>query len=317
MGLQKGLGSSDQSSVQDSMRTCAPCDRINVAEHPLHSMQVSPDCSRFLCVVGAGVDVWEVATRTRVCQLGWHSSVPTAAWSPDGSTIATWSVVSSVRLWNSSTGELVRDVKNTPHITCVAWSPDGATIAIASLLKVVMLINSSTDAVLHTLEGHTAAVTGVEWCPDGHTLATAAGSSVRLWNSSTGALLREMSASGLVTSFAWSPESGRLAAGLEEGEEDQENFTVALGMWTVSSGEFVRFVAGHERRVSDLAWSQDGSRIATASLDCTARLCSSSTGECVKVLEGHTDALHSVAWLKKGTEVLTASWDRAVCIHTV
>ena len=139
--------------------------------------------------------VWDAATRTLLYELGWHSSVPAVAWSPDGSTLATCSVVSSVRLWSSSSGDHVRDVKDTPHITCVSWSPDGATLAIASLLKTVTLLNSSTDAVEHTLQGHNAAVTSVEWSPDGCTLATASDSTVRLWSSSTGANLRVLNLS--------------------------------------------------------------------------------------------------------------------------
>ena len=52
------------------------------------------------------VDVWDFATGEHVRSLAGHSAnVVTAAFSPDGSQLASGSADGSVRIWNVSTGE--------------------------------------------------------------------------------------------------------------------------------------------------------------------------------------------------------------------
>jgi WD40 repeat protein len=56
-----------------------------------------------------------------------------------------------------------------------------------------------------------------------------------------------------------------------------------------------------------VAWSPDGSRLASAAGDKTVRLWDARTGEVGRTLEGHTGPVVSVAWSPDGTHLASAA----------
>ncbi len=66
---------------------------------------------------------------------------------------------------------------------------------------------------------------------------------------------------------------------------------------------------GHTAPVSSVCWSPDGSRIATAGYDNTARVWDTRSGEVVLELKGHTAPVSSVSWSPDGSRIATASYD--------
>jgi len=67
---------------------------------------------------------------------------------------------------------------------------------------------------------------------------------------------------------------------------------------------------GHTSAVSGVAFSPDGKRIVTASLDKTARIWDAETGQELRKLEGHTGAVSGVAFSPDGKRIVTASLDK-------
>ena len=59
-----------------------------------------------------------------------------------------------------------------------------------------------------------------------------------------------------------------------------------------------------------VAWSPDGTRLATASDDQTVRMWDPTTGQTTTTLTGHTDRVNAVAWSPDGTRLATASNDQ-------
>jgi WD40 repeat protein len=71
---------------------------------------------------------------------------------------------------------------------------------------------------------------------------------------------------------------------------------------------------GHSDWVWGLAWSPDGSRLASGSFDRTVRLWSADTGQPLLELKGHTGRVGRVSWSPDGTRVASASLDKSVRI---
>jgi WD40 repeat protein len=69
---------------------------------------------------------------------------------------------------------------------------------------------------------------------------------------------------------------------------------------------------GHDKGVTDLAFSPDGTRVATASRDGTARLWDTVSGRQIGQPLRHEETIFSVAFSPAGARVATASWDRTV-----
>ena len=69
---------------------------------------------------------------------------------------------------------------------------------------------------------------------------------------------------------------------------------------------------GHTGWVMAVAFSQDGSQLASASIDQTVRLWDPATGQEVQKLEGHTDGIMAVAFSQDGSQLASASGDQTV-----
>ncbi len=66
---------------------------------------------------------------------------------------------------------------------------------------------------------------------------------------------------------------------------------------------------GHDGWVRGVAWEPKGSRLATVSDDCTARIWDADSGSELLVLRGHNDVVRRVAWAPGGKRLATGSDD--------
>jgi WD40 repeat protein len=82
--------------------------------------------------------------------------------------------------------------------------------------------------------------------------------------------------------------------------------------------EVVEPLKGHTDSVWSVAFSPDGTRIISGSLDKTIRIWDVKTGEeVIEPLKGHTDSVLSVAFSPDGTRVISGSLDKTIRIWDV
>jgi WD40 repeat protein len=87
-----------------------------------------------------------------------------------------------------------------------------------------------------------------------------------------------------------------------------------LGLWDPGTGAKVRDLPGHEKWVYGLAFTPDGTRLATGGWDTTIRIWDVGSGAVLAVLRGHRSFVSAVAFGPDGRCLASAGEDRSVRI---
>jgi serine/threonine protein kinase len=142
-----------------------------------------------------------------------------AAWSPDGTCIASGGDDATVRIWDVRTGETLITLRgHSERVNAVGWSPDGSLLASASDDKTVQAWKVGSGKMVRRYEGHSSSVWAVGWSPDGSLVASASwDQTVQVWEVSTGKVLLTYRGHFTgVRDVAWSPDGGRIVSAGDE-----------------------------------------------------------------------------------------------------
>ncbi|HLT09287.1 MAG TPA: helix-turn-helix domain-containing protein [Micromonosporaceae bacterium] len=243
---------------------------------------------------------------------GWVNAV---AVSPDGSRFAAGGSDGFVRLYQSDTRQLIREMPHPSHITSVAFTPDGGTLATAAADGRVRLWSSSAPEI--TTPGST--IFAVMFGP-GERLALAGNdNAARIWDLTAPRRPVETRnpivvpedlpvASGAA---ALSPDGTTLALGCRDG---------TVQIWDVN-GTASRpraILTGPTDLIQWLAFSPDGGALAAGSNDHNVWLWDlDSPSTAGRALSGHTNYVYSVAFSPDGRTLASGSIDSTVRLWDV
>jgi WD40 repeat protein/serine/threonine protein kinase/DNA-binding SARP family transcriptional activator len=261
-------------------------------------------------------NVWDATAGKDLLTLAGHSAgIGNVAFSQDGQYLLTDSEDGTARVWDitpEGSRELLTLAGHSDVAFRVAYSPDGTRLATASFDGTAKMWDPVTGEELLTLAGHSGLIYDIAFSPDGTRLATTSfDGTAKIWDLLLGEeLLTLMGHSGPVIGVDWSPDGAWLATGSEDGTAKVWDLEASAA---AATGEALVTMEGHLGDIwSDVfgvAFSPDGSLLATASWDETAKVWDAETGRALLTLEGHTERLNRVAFSPDGTRLATVSFD--------
>jgi WD domain, G-beta repeat len=190
-------------------------------------------------------------------------------------------------------------------VLSVSFDPTGRWLAYtAPAFSFVGIYDTGTRRVATTARLPSSPI-AVRWSPDGAVIAASSVDGlVTLYD---GALqpVQRLRLERPAGTLAWSPAGDRLAAGDDGG---------ALHVWSVDGRTAAPLIStrAHAAAIRAVAFSPDGTRLATASADRTAAIWDATGLRRTRSLEGHSAGVWGVAWAPDGQRVVTAAADSSL-----
>lgn len=245
--------------------------------------------------------IWNMKAANPAIALESHErAINCIDWSPFGETVATCSIDETIKIWNSSNGQLITTCFENRPVSCVSWKPDSSILAYGvgghlASHGAIGLWDVTERKLIEAKRAHDGKINAIRWNPDGNLLATASNDNVvRIWNGENLELAMQLSGhERSVTSLDWRQDGLMLATGSDDD-------TVKL--WDIDSGECVATFREHQDRVTDVEWRPDGSVLASASMDGSILLWRADHSASLQSLESeHEDLVLDLSWSPDGT----------------
>jgi eukaryotic-like serine/threonine-protein kinase len=303
----------------------------------VRSVAYSPDGQTLASAGDDGViRFWDAITGQERGQLKGHTGVVSAiAYAPGGKALASAGADGTVRLWDSATGDALGALwTETNSLSTMAFSPDGKLLAAGTaklptgkrfpstryappadgMQSHITVFDLSKKCILQRFDAHADGIYSLQFSTDGTTLVSGGKDGcVSFWYCATGELLNLTSNSvAPIYGLSFSPGGAALATvGWQPSSANAE-----LKILNPKTAQRMRTFE-EPGQVVCLAYSPDGTTLATAGTDQLISLWDIASGRLRAKFTGHTGVVWALAWSPDGQRLATAGWDGTVRVWDV
>ncbi len=206
-----------------------------------------------------------------------------------------------IEVWSLLTKQRTLKINAHPgEIRSVAWNPAGTILASGSLGDSFKIWNAKTGDKIAQLDAGLDGFPGsMAWSPDGTRLATIAWwGEIRIWDANTWQTVYRLPHE---VGNEWAPDGQRGLAWSPMGDRLAGRLGGWVLVWDTKTGRERLVFRAHVANVRCVAWSPDGSRLATGSEDHTIKIWNADSGEDMLTLRANdTKTILSLSWSPDG-----------------
>lgn len=195
--------------------------------------------------------------------------------------------------------------RNALPVTAVLWSPDGKMLYTSGYHE-VLVWNAETGALAGRITNQVQRIHALRWSADGNKLFVGGGipgqlGEVRRVDRATGVVEAVLvRASDVVLDIALRPGKDEIAVGLADN---------TIRLVDVAQGITRKTVSVHADWVTQVSYSNDGTRIGSSSRDKSAKVIDAESGELLGSYPGHGAAVRGIAAIENGVQWVSVGGD--------
>jgi WD40 repeat protein/DNA-binding SARP family transcriptional activator len=300
-------------------------------ETAVETVDFSPDGTRLTTSGDDGdVKVWDITSTGGGHEWLTLPGEGGLAYSPDGERLAVGSEDGKIHVYDAGSGrEKLALQAHEGRVNAIAFDPTGSTLATAGLVDgTARILDAASGDELATFDLALSGERESRPCPLYRTSLTQA---FDVAFSPNGAMLATGGWEGPSSTIIWDPTRGDRPRVLPQApEQDLWGRTVDFSadgrlvagvawdevfVWSVEDDRIVGRL--HEQQVTALAFSPDGRRLATGSIEGSLKVWDAHTGRLVDSLTGNLGQVLDLAFSPDGTSLATNSSDGTVRLWDV
>ena len=263
-----------------------------------------------------------------------------ACWNDDGTRIVSGSFDKTLIIWDPVSGEKISTlIGHSRGINSVAWTADGVKIVSGSFDKTVIEWDVMTGKAIFEYAGHTGDVFSVSLSPDGRKIVSGGGSlqgtdgpgEIFVWDCAARTRTNFQGHDNIISCVSWSPDGSKIASGswdrsiilwdVTHGSkifqlrqcydyrsniswnQSGDKFVSSKCVWCAKTGAKVASLFDYSNTIKCVAWSPDGSKIASVSHQRKVTIWDAFFWDRMWVLKSAGGAVTSLAWDPSGTTI--------------